>query len=204
MASKMAKQQRKRIELLEAERRSLLKAHLAGAVPLELLAEEQARIKEDLAQAGALPTNSEIHWEEMEQNLKKALSLASNLGTTYANADSRVRRQMNQAIFEEIPMEVDGSVIYGRMSQPFGAFHDQEFIAWLEQGAQASGPPGVASSNNDTLVEAMGLEPTTSCLQSRCSSQLSYAPWLATRQPTEEATDSPWELLILGQLDRRV
>ena len=25
-------------------------------------------------------------------------------------------------------------------------------------------------------VEAMGLEPTTSCLQSRCSSQLSYAP----------------------------
>ena len=29
-----------------------------------------------------------------------------------------------------------------------------------------------------TLVEAMGLEPTTSCLQSRCSSQLSYAPEL--------------------------
>ena len=26
------------------------------------------------------------------------------------------------------------------------------------------------------LVEAMGLEPTTPCLQSRCSSQLSYAP----------------------------
>ena len=25
-------------------------------------------------------------------------------------------------------------------------------------------------------VEAMGLEPTTPCLQSRCSSQLSYAP----------------------------
>gem|GEM_PF-6514876 len=25
-------------------------------------------------------------------------------------------------------------------------------------------------------VEAMGLEPTTSCLQSKCSSQLSYAP----------------------------
>ncbi len=25
-------------------------------------------------------------------------------------------------------------------------------------------------------VETMGLEPTTSCLQSRCSSQLSYVP----------------------------
>ena len=31
-------------------------------------------------------------------------------------------------------------------------------------------------SNIFDVVEAMGLEPTTSCLQSRCSSQLSYAP----------------------------
>jgi hypothetical protein len=28
-------------------------------------------------------------------------------------------------------------------------------------------------------VETMGLEPTTPCLQSRCSSQLSYVPWTA-------------------------
>jgi hypothetical protein len=27
-----------------------------------------------------------------------------------------------------------------------------------------------------TLVETMGIEPTTPCLQSRCSSQLSYVP----------------------------
>ena len=27
------------------------------------------------------------------------------------------------------------------------------------------------------LVETMGLEPTTPCLQSRCSSHLSYVPW---------------------------
>ena len=29
---------------------------------------------------------------------------------------------------------------------------------------------------DDPLVEEMGLEPTTPCLQSRCSSQLSYTP----------------------------
>ena len=34
----------------------------------------------------------------------------------------------------------------------------------------------VAYVSTDHMVEAMGLEPTTSCLQSRCSSQLSYAP----------------------------
>jgi site-specific DNA recombinase len=50
-ALRMARQQRKRIEILESERRSLLKAHLKGAVPLELLAEEQTRITDELAQA---------------------------------------------------------------------------------------------------------------------------------------------------------
>jgi hypothetical protein len=32
--------------------------------------------------------------------------------------------------------------------------------------------------NAETYVETMGLEPTTPCLQSRCSSQLSYVPEL--------------------------
>ena len=36
------------------------------------------------------------------------------------------------------------------------------------------------------LVETMGLEPTTPCLQSRCSSQLSYVP-AGTLHATGEA-----------------
>ncbi len=31
------------------------------------------------------------------------------------------------------------------------------------------------------VVETMGLEPTTPCLQSRCSSQLSYVPVVGAR-----------------------
>ena len=34
-------------------------------------------------------------------------------------------------------------------------------------------------------VETMGLEPTTPCLQSRCSSQLSYVPGLARHWASE-------------------
>ncbi len=34
----------------------------------------------------------------------------------------------------------------------------------------------LAGIKADSLVETMGLEPTTPCLQSRCSSQLSYVP----------------------------
>jgi hypothetical protein len=161
-ATELATQQRKRIEILEAERRSLLKAHLAGAVPLELLAEEQARITEELAQAGALMANSEVHWEELERNLHRALALASRLGSTYAKVGEQVRRQMNQAIFEEILIEVGGSVVYARMAQPFAAFHDEEFRRWLEEGAKNPGPQVARGSNVDTLVEVAGIEPASS------------------------------------------
>ena len=34
------------------------------------------------------------------------------------------------------------------------------------------------NQRNYVLVELIGLEPTTPCLQSRCSSQLSYSPGL--------------------------
>ena len=34
------------------------------------------------------------------------------------------------------------------------------------------------------LVEIVGVEPTTPCLQSRCSSQLSYTPMLGSPEQT--------------------
>ncbi len=160
-ALKMGKQQRKRIEILEAERRSLLKAHLAGAVPLELLAEEQARITDELAKAAALMANSEIHWEELQRNLHRALALASNLGSAYTKASQKVRRQMNQAIYEEILIDFDGSVTYARMAQPFAAFHDEEFRTWLADLAANPGSQEVRGSNNDVLVEVAGVEPAS-------------------------------------------
>ena len=41
-------------------------------------------------------------------------------------------------------------------------------------GSSESG--GRATPDGPGSVETMGLEPTTPCLQSRCSSQLSYVP----------------------------
>jgi hypothetical protein len=92
-------------------------------------------------------------------------ALASNLCSTYAKASPKVRRQMNQAIFEEILIEVDGSVIYARMAQPFAAFHDEEFRRWLADGATNPGPQEVRGSNEALLVEVKGLEPSASTLR---------------------------------------
>ena len=163
-AKKLAVQQRSRILQLENERRALLKAHLAEAVPLDILKEEQSRIASELATAGALMTNSEIHWEELESNLEKALGFASKIGSLYERADSQVRRQMNLAIFEEVLVEVDGSVVYARMAQPFAAFQDQEFRSWLAGASKRNGKGATAGSNENLLVGAAGLEPTTSAV----------------------------------------
>jgi hypothetical protein len=48
-------------------------------------------------------------------------------------------------------------------------------------------------SRDTALVETMGLEPTTSCLQSRRSSQLSYVPGeaLIVRQHPPRARSEP-------------
>ena len=80
-------------------------------------------------------------------------------------------------MFEEIAIEVDGSIVHAPMQQPFAAFHDEGFRGWIMDGAKTNPSPlPDRGSNEALLVEAMGLEPTTPCLQSRCSSQLSYAP----------------------------
>jgi DNA invertase Pin-like site-specific DNA recombinase len=160
-AKRLAARQRQRIVQLENERRALMKAHYAGAVPLDILKEEQERIKGELATAGALMTNSEIHWESLEANLDRALSLASRVGSTYEQADDQVRRQLNQAIFEQVLIEVDGSVAYARMKQPFAVFQDTEFRKWVQSAGRDSEPRRDGGSNETLLVGAEGLEPPT-------------------------------------------
>jgi len=109
---RMAKRDRKRILDLEAERRKLLQAHLAGAVPVDLLREEQERIKTELANAGASLANTEIHWEVLEANLTKALELVTRLDKAYLAADHTVRRYFNQAVLEGVFIDVDGRIAY--------------------------------------------------------------------------------------------
>jgi len=108
--------------------------------------------------------NAEIHWDELEANLQWALAMASDLGATYLKASQQVRRKMNQAVFEEILIEVDGSVIYARMAQPFSAFHDEEFKAWLATVGSNAPSPNDDGSSNDILVGAGGLEPSASAM----------------------------------------
>jgi hypothetical protein len=59
------------------------------------------------------------------------------------------------------------NVVYARMKQPFAAFQDQEFRSWLADASNRNLRRSTAGSNENLLVETMGLEPTTPCLQIR-------------------------------------
>ena len=59
---------------------------------------------------------------------------------------------MNQVIFKEILIEVDGSVVYARMAQPFAAFHDEEFRSWVAATVPSPGPFQDRGSNINDLV----------------------------------------------------
>jgi hypothetical protein len=156
---RMAKRDRKRILDLEAERRKLLQAHLAGAVPVDLLREEQERIKTELANAGASLANTEIHWEVLEANLTKALEFITRLDKAYLAADQTVRRYFNQAVLEGVFIDVDGRIAYARLAEPFRSFLDQDLFVRLTRELKNPGHVNDRGSNNDHLVEVLGLEP---------------------------------------------
>ena len=88
------------------------------------------------------------------------MRFATNCAKAYGRADAKTRRRFNQAVFAKLAVR-DGRIVETSYQTPFDVlFADGEF----EYGDLVE------------TVETMGLEPTTPCLQSRCSSQLSYVP----------------------------
>jgi site-specific DNA recombinase len=158
-AEKRARQQRKRITALEAERRKLLQAYTAGAIELDLLKEEQARLTKQIADAGAALAATEVHWETIERNLRAAIGLAQHFGTAYARADKQTKRHMNQAVFEAVYIDVDG-ITYARLADPFVELLADDLMArldWEMKHPQPTSPVGGVKES--TLVDLRGLEP---------------------------------------------
>ncbi|MEX1009033.1 MAG: zinc ribbon domain-containing protein [Acidimicrobiia bacterium] len=138
-AEQRARQQRKRITTLEGERRKLLQAHLAGAITLDLLKEQQDRITRQLADAGAALAATEIDWETIETNIHAALGLATHFEKAYRRAKPTTRRHMNQAVFEAVHVDVEG-VVYARLAEPFAQLLADDLMDRLEHELKNPAP----------------------------------------------------------------
>ena len=153
------------------DRAKLLEAHYAGAIPLALLKSEQDRITTELDQVEQRLAASELKFETVETNLKKAFDLISNLQAAYLAAPPRTRRPMNQAIFQGFLIHDDEEVT-SSLNSPFdhlveaAAFDDATARTRVPKTPQGppSGPRGLSL---ESMVELGGLEPPTSWVRSR-------------------------------------
>src|SRR6266496_2698542 len=78
-AKREAERQRRRLAHLEDERHKLLRAHLADAVPLDLLKAEQDRISREIGQAETLLARAEADYGEVLDTFDQAANLLANL-----------------------------------------------------------------------------------------------------------------------------
>jgi site-specific DNA recombinase len=167
MGTREAKAQRTRLARLRDEQRTLLRAHYAGAVPVELLKDEQQRIATEIKQAEQRLAATELRFEEIEGAFRNALRLGANCQQMYREALPQVRRQANQTFFEKLLVD-DGEIVGAELAEPFAQLLGYDVARRLEVEAPAGREPTNekapcwgASSRNDGLVAGAGFEPAT-------------------------------------------
>lgn len=85
-----------RLGALTAERKAVLQAHYAGAIPLDLLKEEMERLTREMADAERQASSASKTVEQLDTTLRQALTVATRCHEDYPQAPPHLRRQINQ------------------------------------------------------------------------------------------------------------
>jgi site-specific DNA recombinase len=117
----------KRIQRLRTERRKLLEAHYADAIPLELMKSEQQRIQDDLETSDRRISLIGNNFDIVEAKLLKALVLAAQCENAYRESEPPIRRTFNQAFFTRIFIHDDYSVT-AKLAEPFDQLLDKSLL----------------------------------------------------------------------------
>jgi site-specific DNA recombinase len=172
LTTKALHRQEQRLAQLDRERRKLLQAHYADALPLDLLKEEQARIEVERSQATRIIEASIVHFDQIEKNLDLALRILKDCQAAYGSASRVARRNLNQSLFEALYV-LSGRVIGADLAAPFRQLlaHDLQVSAHVSPKS-IERPEGTLpidhitgvnhrnGSNMNLLAEGVGFEPT--------------------------------------------
>ena len=121
-------------------RTKLLHAHLDGAVPLDLMKEEQDKIARRLAFLDAQINAGHIEYDQAKAHLDDCLTLAGDCYKLYMSIDDSLRRIANQAFFDKLYVQPDDQ-IDGHPGEPFNIFFDPDVqqLATTRQRAVETG-----------------------------------------------------------------
>ena len=87
---------------IEDRRRRLMHAHYEGAVPLELLKEEQTQLTSELGQIERQLAAYKADAAEVRQHLTQALDLLEDCHRLYTAAPDHLKKLLNQVFFERV------------------------------------------------------------------------------------------------------
>ena len=154
--------------LLKDRQRKLMEAHYAGAIPIDLLRTEQQQISAQLGTVEERLAATDVRFDAIRANLERALDLSEDCAAAYGQAPDHVRRWFNQAFFTRILVgeddangEMTTSVRTVVARRPGATSHDNK-----EPRPNSSLGRG---SETVLMVGPEGLEPSTSGLKVRCS-----------------------------------
>ena len=87
---------------IEDRRRRLLHAHYEGAIPLDLLKEEQAKLTSELNQIERQLAAYQADAAEVRQHLTQALDLLEDCHRLYTAAPAHLKKLLNQVFFQRV------------------------------------------------------------------------------------------------------
>ena len=158
---------------IQDQRRASLQAHYAGALPLDLLKEEQDRLARQLDLVTTRLDALDTTYEEARTHLHECLALAGDCQTVYACGSDTTRQMANQAFFTRIYLDADDT-IRTEPTRSFGLILDpdtqQHALTWADPQPHAGTRPTrtlthhVEGSSKTRGVELAGIEPATSCM----------------------------------------
>jgi DNA invertase Pin-like site-specific DNA recombinase len=134
---------------LTAKRKKLIEAIYSGAMPMDMIAEQQERIGGQLAVIEERLTAAGTAADAVETNLARALDLARDCHGAYLMADPYLRRLFNQAFFEKL--YIDEDEIKTELAEPFDVLLDGAVLDQARTRRDGRGPEAQAPSLSDVL-----------------------------------------------------
>ena len=149
---------------IEDRRRRLLHAHYEGAVPLDLLKEEQAELSTELNQIERQLAAYQADAAEVRQHLTQALDLLEDCHRLYTAAPAHLKKLLNQVFFDRVlvnplvdeegrvilPDQGDGTTDGGKQPGKDTGAHDEQ--QGVEEGAGDASGGGGADADVPTLM----------------------------------------------------
>ncbi len=161
LARRDVKRQKKTLTRLDHERRTLLQAHYAGAVPLDLLKDEQARIQREQARAEDVISSCHLAAGNVTEALESAIALATNCHRVYLASPPKLRRALNQALYDKLYLH-GATIAEAQLAEPFDQIIHRTYTR-QKQGQKQEHPElnhSTQGSNVALLAEGVGFEPT--------------------------------------------